>query len=169
MAEAELVDIRRKLIGPVHDKRRWIAIGALVLGLGAAWLQGRDDRTQIQVSLLLTHAEVRLAGASIDYQRLAEVIIVVPAGEPGEPSPLRQSLTYTPRRVPKVTAIVPLQLPEGVTTLDIGCVFRLGAGAAPLRTWTSASVDPSRDGVQVLDIDRCGDLEGARGGRSGSR
>ncbi len=169
MASPELVDIRRRLIGPVHDRRRWIAIGTLLLGLGAAWLQGQDDRAEVQVSLLLTHAEVSLGATSVDYQRLQEVIIRVPAGEPGKPSPFRQTLSFAPGEVPKVTAIQVLNLPDGVTRIDVGCVFRLGTGVAPLRTWVSARVDRERESVQVLDIDRCGEFADAPGATAGAR
>lgn len=160
MADKELVDIPRRLTGPLRDRRRMLAIGALVLGLGAAWLQGHDDRAEIQVSLLLTHADVQVGETVIEHQRLSEVIIRVPAGDRDGPSPWRKSLSYAPGQVPKVTAAQTISLPEDVDHLEVGCVFDLGAGN-PLRTWTTVTVQRKRSDLQVVEVNGCGAPEGS--------
>ena len=156
---AESTGLLQRWIGPVRDRRRWFAIVALLFGLGAAWLQGRDERSDVKVSLLLTHAEVDLGDASVDFQRLQDLIIRVPAGEEAAAPAMRRALHFVPGQVPKVTALQELRLPPDVSTLEIGCVFRLGPGASPLRTWTTVQVDPDRVDIQVVDIGRCGALE----------
>ena len=160
MAERELVDIKRRLTGPLRDRRRMIGIGALVLGLGAAWWQARDESADVQVSLLLTHAQVQLGETVLPYQGLREVVLRVPAGEEGQPPIWRMALEFLPGQVPKVTRAIALKLPEKVDHIEVGCVFALGA-ANPLRTWTTAPVQRQRTDLQVVDIDTCGDLEGA--------
>ena len=156
----ELVDIKRRLTGPLTDRRRMVAIAALVLGLAGAWFQTRDDSADVQVSLLLTHAQVQLGDTTIEYQGLREVIIRVPAAEPGQPPVWRMALSYAPGQVPKVTPALSLSLPEEVDQIEVGCVFALGAGN-PLRTWTAVAVQRHRKDLQVVDIDACGVLEGS--------
>ena len=115
----ELVDIKRRLTGPLTDRRRMVAIAALVLGLAGAWFQTRDDSADVQVSLLLTHAQVQLGDTTIEYQGLREVIIRVPAAEPGQPPVWRMALSYAPGQVPKVTPALSLSLPEEVDQIEV--------------------------------------------------
>ena len=164
MAEGEMVNIRRRLTAPLRDRRRMFAIAALVLGLTAAWWQARDDSAEVLVSLLLTHAQVQVGETTIPYQGLREVILRVPASDPGQPPVWRMALNYTPGQVPKVTRAIALDLPAEVEDIEVGCVFALGAGS-PLRTWTNAPVQRQRTDLQVVDIDTCGDLEGTTAGQ----
>ncbi len=132
-----------------------LALSCLVLGLVAAWLQGRDGRPEVQVGLLLTHAEIQLGDATLRHDRLQEVVLEAPDSDPQASPAWSHSFVFQTGAVPKVTPLQTFALSEGVDHLDIRCAFRLGAHSAPVRTRTQVPVDRQREDIQVIDIGTC--------------
>ncbi len=155
MAAQDLIDVPRRTDGPRLDRRRILALSCLVLGLVAAWLHGKDDRAEVQVSLLLTHAEVQIDQLTLGHDRLQEVVLEAPDSDPQASPAWSHSFVFQTGAVPKVTSLQTFALSEGVEHLDIRCSFRLGANAAPVRTHSRVAVDRQRDDIQVIDIGRC--------------
>ncbi len=132
--------------------RRWLAMVALVAGLGAAWWQSERGVQSLELALLLTHVEVPVGaeGVALDRSELVSVTL--------RPGPGRsQTLHFSAGSAPEATTPLTLEVPSATTHADVRCVFRLPTGTE-VRSHGRVKLPEAREGVQVVDLGTCGAL-----------
>lgn len=155
----ELVQVPRRVVSDPINGKRIFAIAALLGGLGLSWWTGHDDRVEVSVRLLLTHAALEQGQATLEHQRLSGLVVRVPGEKPGDPPESRQAWDFTPGHVPKLSPLFTVKMPPDRPALEVGCAFALAPGMEPLRTWTLVEVDLAQEKVQVVDVGTCGEVE----------
>lgn len=135
-------------------KRRVIGIGALLLGLGAAWWTANTGRHDVQVSLLLTHLPMPGMDDGDGRSRLVRVELQIPT-EPGGAIGWRHMRKWRRGEAPEASAPIKLELPKGVSEIGVRCTFSLDNAGTRHQTTGVATIDDKRDDLQVVDIGGC--------------
>ncbi|GEM_PF-5963484 len=136
------------------NTRRFLAIAALCAGLGAAWWQSSGGQETVQASFLLSRV-TPITGVDGGRERLTALRIIVPT-EDASVAAFTHTIDFRLGSAPLATSAVALELPSGVTQLEVKCRFNLGGDAT---TWTLSHVpvDRERDDIQVVDVGSCSD------------
>ncbi len=142
--------------------QRFIAIVALLAGVGGALWTVRDRRSERQVVLLLEHLRYTLPVAK--PQAGAPMPEVAPLGRAaliglrlrpvGDDVPWRVAVDYVRGQAPVATAPLTLPLDDDTEAVEVRCLYDIG-GAAPLIGRQVLKVPPS-EGLQTLDPEPCG-------------
>jgi hypothetical protein len=141
--------------------RRVVAIIALVGGLCAAYWQSSKGTNEIEVTLLLTHVALPSSDAASlvpARAKLVEVELLVPRTADGDEIGWQHTVRFTHGAAPKATQPLTIKVPSDASELRFRCAYTLQPGSVPLHTRGRASVDPSRDKLQVVDVGTCAEL-----------
>ena len=127
--------------------RRLLAIGALLLGLLAAWWQSKRETHQIHVAWLLTHVTTEVDAVLVDRANLTDFGWHVP----GTPNKAWTWRHFDRGEAPDSGGEADITLAADVTAIDVACRFQLTKGGPLLRTKTQV---PATAGV--IDVGPCG-------------
>ena len=132
--------------------RRWLAIAALLVGLGLAWQLTRPGGREAHVNFVLTRATVELDGTQLDRRHLTRVAWATRTST-GRLS--QGNLTFSPGSAPEVSTTVTVALADDVTQLEVRCEFELAPGLPRVQTLGHAPLGAAHTDDQTLQLE-CG-------------